>query len=87
MGSDLDKLIEFAPIIIVLLVFIWKNNIFISPETLEKKHREIIEEVSQKFVELNAYKTFQDNINNSLERLTNGIDELKNFLMKGHKDD
>ena len=87
MGSDLDKLIEFAPIIIVLLVFIWKNNIFVSPETLEKKHREIIEEVSQKFVELNAYKTFQDNINNSLERLTNGIDELKNFLMKGHKDD
>lgn len=87
MGNDLDKLIEFAPIIIVLLVFIWKNNIFVGPDTLEKKHREIIEEVSQKFVELNAYKTFQDNINNSLERLTNGIDELKNFLMKGHNND
>ena len=87
MGNDFDKFIEYAPIIVVILVFIWKNNIFVSPGMLEKKHREIIEEVSEKFVELNAYKTFQDNIDKSLERLTKGIDDLKNFLMKGHKNE
>lgn len=87
MEDNFDKFIEFAPIIVVVLVFIWRNNIFVSPESLEKKHREIIEEVSQKFVELNAYKVFQDSINDSLERVTRGIDELKNFLMKGHSND
>ena len=80
-----DKIIEYAPIIIVVLGFIWQNNIFVKPEQLEKKHREILDDIdksfSGKFVELNAYKEFQTHIYSELEKVTSGIDDLKDFLI------
>lgn len=79
--------IEYAPIIIVVLLFMWQNNVFIKPEVLEKKHREILEEIEKKFndkyVEVNAYKEFQNHIYSELEKVTTGIEELKDFIMKG----
>lgn len=82
-----NAIIEYAPIIIVVLGFIWQNNIFVKPEQLEKKHREIVREVEacirDKYVEVNAYKEFQNHIYSELEKVTSGIDELKDYLMKG----
>ena len=79
--------IEYAPIIIVVLLFMRQNNVFIKPEVLEKKHREILEEIEKKFndkyVEVNAYKEFQNHIYSELEKVTTGIEELKDFIMKG----
>ena len=55
-----NAIIEYAPILIVALGFIWQNNIFVKPEQLEKKHREIVREVEtnikDKYDEINAYK-------------------------------
>ena len=87
-----ERIIEYAPILIVVLGFIWQNNIFVKPETLEKKHREILQEVdkkleeteknfSDKYVEVNAYKEFQNHIYSELEKVTKGINDLKDFLM------
>ena len=44
--------IEFAPIIVVLLLFFWQNNIFVKPEQLEKKHMAILKEVDNKLDEI-----------------------------------
>ena len=90
-----DKIIEYAPILMVVLGFIWQHNIFVKPEQLEKKHREIIDEVDkkidatetgfrEKYVEINAYKEFQNHIYSKLDELTASIDDLKNFLIKGN---
>ena len=85
--ENMDKIIEFAPIIVVILLFVWQNNIFVRPEQLEKKHREIIDDVdkrfSAKYVEVNAYKEFQNRVYSELEKVNGGINELKDFLMKG----
>lgn len=76
----------YAPVIIVILMFIWQNNVFVRPEQLEKKHREIIKEVSaeikDKYVEINAYKEFQNRVYSELAKVSDGINELKDFLMK-----
>lgn len=80
-------IIEFAPVIVVVLLFMWQNNVFIKPEVLEKKHREILDEIEKRFkdryVEVNAYKEFQNHIYSELEKVTTGIEELKEFIMKG----
>ena len=68
-------------------MFIWQNNIFVRPEQLEKKHREILEDVKQKYVEINAYKEFQNHIYSKLDELTGSIDDLKEILMKRRRDD
>lgn len=80
-----EKLIEYAPIVIVILMFIWQNNVFVRPEQLEKKHREILDDVDEKFknkyVELNAYKEFQSHVLKGIEDANTSINELKEFLI------
>lgn len=82
-----DLLQHFGPYITILLFFLWQNNIFVRPEQLEKKHREILEDVKQKYVEINAYKEFQNHIYSKLDELTGSIDDLKEILMKRRRDD
>ena len=80
---DTDKLIEFAPYIIVVLLFFWQNKVFVRPCDLERKHREILKEAKENFVELNAYKEFQNRVYSELAKVNSGITELMDFLMKG----
>ena len=84
---NLENLGEFAPIIVVVLVFIWQHNIFVRPEMLEKKHREILDDMKKCFVELNAYKEFQahvlrefENIREDTKEIRNGIDKIEKIL-------
>ncbi len=79
---NIEQLESYAPYLVILLMFIWQNNIFVRPEQLEKKHREILEDVKQKYVEINAYKEFQNHIYSKLDELTGSIDDLKEILMK-----
>ncbi len=89
--ENYSKFIEFAPLIVVVIMFIWQYNVFVRPEQLEKKHREIIDDVERRFnnkyVEINAYKEFQTHIYSKLDELTEAINELKAALMKRRKDD
>jgi len=83
-----EKLIEFAPIVIVVLMYFWQNNVFVRPEQLEKKHREIIEDVDKKlqdYVELNAYKEFQSRVIASIDNVDKNVNELKDFIMGNNK--
>lgn len=93
-----EKLTEFAPIIIVIIAFIWQHNVFVRPEQLEKKHREILADMKKDFVELNAYKEFQNHvlkefekINGNMEKRLNILHEeimsLKGILLQRRKDD
>ena len=76
------EIIEFAPIVIVILMFMWQNNVFVRPEQLEKKHREILDDMKRDFVEINAYKEFQNHIYSKLDEVTESIDDLKKLLRK-----
>ena len=73
------EVIEFAPILIVIMGFVWQNNIFVRPEQLEKKHREILDDIKEKYVEINAYKEFQNHIYSKL-------DEIKEILTRYHNE-
>lgn len=89
--ENLDKFAEFAPLIVIILLYIRQNNLFIKPEQLEKKHREIIEEIEakirNKYVEVNAYKEFQNHIYSKLDELTASMNEIKGAVMQRRKDD
>lgn len=84
---NIEQLESFAPYIVIILLFIWQNNIFVRPEQLEKKHREILADIKEKYVEINAYKEFQNHIYSKLDELTGAIDDLKEYLMHRRKDD
>ena len=84
---DIQHLESYAPYIVILLMFLWQNNVFVRPEQLEKKHREILESIKDKYVEINAYKEFQNHIYSKLDELTGSIDDLKEMLMHRRKGD
>ncbi len=88
--ENLNHFIEYAPILIVILLFLWQNNLFVKPEQLERKHKEIIEEFDKKlkemkedFVQISAYKEFQNRVYFELTEVKDGINELKEYLIRG----
>ena len=52
----MENLIYYSPVIIVVLVFLIQERIVVTPEQLEKKHREILKDVEKKFVTLNSFE-------------------------------
>lgn len=84
---NVEQLESYAPYIVILLMFLWQNNVFVRPEQLEKKHREILADVKDKYVEINAYKEFQNHIYSKLDELTGSIDDLKEMLMHRRRGD
>jgi len=83
---DLSQIEQYAPWILIILVVIWQNNIFVRPEELEKKHREILDDVKEKYVEINAYKEFQNHIYSKLDELSGSVDDIKTMLIQKNYD-
>ena len=67
----MDQILQYSPIIIVLMMFLIQHKIFVTPEQLEKKHREIIESVEAHFVSLHSFND-----------LTEGVDDMKDKIDK-----
>ncbi len=84
---NLEALEHYAPWLVVALIVFWQNNIFVRPEQLEKKHREILDDIKEKYVEINAYKEFQNHIYSKLDEVTGAMDDIKEMLMKRRHDD
>ena len=95
---DIHQLESYAPYVVILLMFLWQNNVFVRPEQLEKKHREVSAEmntklkqleddITEKYVEVNAYKEFQNHIYSKLDEVKEQNDEIKALLMRRRADD
>jgi len=95
---NIEQIEQYAPYVVIFLLFVWQNNVFVRPEQLEKKHREILEDMKKNFVELNAYKEFQNHVLKEFEDIKNDMskgfddsnknfDEIKGMLMLRRRED
>ncbi len=73
----MEHFIEYSPIIVVVLVFFIQQKIFVTPEQLEKKHREIMEEIEEKFVSLNSFKDLKEQFSEVKDK----IDKIYDLLI------
>ena len=73
----MEKFIEYSPIIIVILMFFVQQKIFVTPEQLEKKHREIIEEIEEKFVSKISFVDLKEQFSEVKEN----IDKIYDLLI------
>lgn len=60
----MEQVIEYAPIIVVLFAIFVQWHLFVTPVELEKKHREILNDVEDKFVSWSAFRTLKDTVEN-----------------------
>lgn len=73
----MEHFIEYSPIIVVVLIFFIQQRIFVTPEQLEKKHREIMEEIEEKFVSLNSFKDLKEQFSEVKDK----IDKIYDLLI------
>ena len=65
----MEQLLHYSPIIIAIMVFLIQQRIVVTPEQLEKKHREILEDVEERFVTLNSYKDLKEQFSEIKEKI------------------
>ena len=73
----MDNLIYYSPIIVVILVFLIQQRIVVTPEELEKKHREILKDIETRFVTLNSY----EDLKNQFSEMKEKIDKIYDCLI------
>lgn len=77
----MEKFIEFAPIIVVILLFLIQNRMVVTPEQLEKKHREILDDVSKKY----ATQSIVNELRSQIHEMVDKIDKIYNILLENRQ--
>lgn len=75
----MNELLQYSPIVIVLMMFLIQHRIFVTPEQLEKKHREILENVEERFVPIHSYNDLKEGVAEMKEKIDKIYDCLITF--------
>lgn len=75
----MDGFLYYSPVIVVVICFLIQQKIVVTPEQLEKKHREIIKDTESKFVTIDSYHELKSNFSEMKEK----IDKIYDCLIMG----
>ena len=73
----MEKFFEYAPIILVIIMFCINYRVFVNPVDLEKKHREILSDIDNKY----ASKTTVNELKSQFHDMAEKIDKIYNILI------
>lgn len=65
----METIIEYSVLTIVVIVILRWLNLITTPEQLEKKHRDILHEVENKFVTWTTFKELKDQFKNTQDEV------------------
>jgi len=88
-----QEIIEYAPIVLIVIGFLCKNKIFVTPAQMSDKiaveRKEIMKEVENKFLSLVAFREFEKRVDNNfkgigrqLEKVDTSLEHIKDILIK-----
>ncbi len=72
-------LYRYLPVVIMCIALIFQYNIFVTPEKLEVKHREILTEVSKNYSTKEQY----DDLKSHLNAMQLKIDKIYDVIIGG----
>ena len=73
----MEKFLYYAPIIVVVLIFSRNERIVVTPEQLEKKHREILKDIEKRFTSINSF----DGLKSQFTDMKEKIDKIYDCLI------
>ncbi len=83
-----NQIVEYAPILVVVVCFLFKNKIFATPEQLCELKTRMVEYVAEHYVPIELYRDNHkrleaqiDIIGQRIEKVDTSVDELKNMLI------
>ena len=65
----MENLLHYSPILLAVIIFLIQQRIVVTPEQLERKHREILEDVEERFVTLNSFKDLKEQVTEMKEKI------------------
>ena len=71
-------IVSYAPAIIVILSFIFKNKIFVTPEQMLRMKEEIRKEIKEEY----ATKEIADEIKNDIQDIKENLHDIRVFIFK-----
>ena len=75
---DKDSVIKYAPIALVIIGLIFQWNLFVTPERLEIKHREILNDVAARY----TTKEQHNDLKEQLSDMQKKIDKIYDVITK-----
>lgn len=76
----MEQFIQYSPILIAVMIFLIQHKIVVTPEQLERKHREIIEDVEERFVTINSFHDLKE----QFCKMKDKIDKIYEQIMKNN---
>lgn len=76
----MEQLMQYSPILIAVMIFLIQQRVVVTPEQLEKKHREIIEDVEERFVTIHSFHDLKDQFCEMKEK----IDKIYECIIKNN---
>ena len=73
----METFLYYSPMIIVIVIFLIQQRIVVTPEELERKHREIITDIENRFVTRNSY----DDLKSQFSEIKEKIDKIYDCLI------
>ena len=65
----MEIFVNYAPVIVVVLMFLLQERIVVTPEQMEKKHREILQEVEKRFATINSFEDLKGQFTEMKEKI------------------
>lgn len=75
---DKDLFLKYAPLAIVVVTIILQWNIFVTPEQLEIKHREILSDIAKNY----TTKEQHNDLRNEITAMKITLDKIYDILYK-----
>lgn len=73
----MDKILHYSPIIIAVIIFLIQQRIVVTPEQLEKKHREILKDAEDRFATLSSVCDLKEQFSDIKEK----IDKIYDWII------
>lgn len=74
---NMETVMYYSPVLVVVLVFLIQQRIVVTPEELERKHREILSDIEERFVSRNSY----DELKSQFSDMKDKIDKIYDCLI------
>lgn len=65
----METFLYYSPVIIAVVMFLVQQRIVVTPEQLEKKHREILKDIEEKFVTINSYQDLKSQFSEMKDKI------------------
>lgn len=78
----MNNLLHYSPVIIAVIVFLIQQRIIVTPEQLEKKHREILKDAEERFATLSSVKDLKEQVcdmKDKIDKIYDCIITVKKF--------